>query len=629
MLVSVLHKSLSGLCCSLLLLFTTCTQNTSAPAYSTTDSVRIAGLYEKGKEALRTGDTTTAQNAFEAGLRESVAARAALLQGFGWAYLTLYHTETGHYDAAETTGKKALHLFDSLRYKKTLYLQTRLALLSQLGLGTDHLRLTKESLKILEEAKTLRDTPSMARALSFLSWAGTQMIGDARDLRHMEEAVSLLRQASDKSRLPQTLNNLGVSYLEAGRTEEALAVLREALTYPKPNRRVDGYTYGYIGQAFMELGEPDSALYYLQKSGAVARQYNEPKIAVNLQGMYGALYLSEGRYRQAVAAYDSGIALMHQTGITALLPGYYQGKAEAYLGLGDYRGAFFANNVADSLIFGVQEESVQKEMAAIETRYQTREKEAAIQTLSQTTAQQRRWLAGIGGLLLVVAALAAVAALQYRKQRKTTRLVAAQAERLEWLMKEIHHRLKNNLQVITSLINMQIRKGQGPEATQVLSDTVIRINAIALIHQKLYQHTAGETVSVQSYFETLAAAIGAVHGPATVAVDAPLHLDTDTVVLLGLTLTELVTNSCKHARQPGKDLRITVQIQPTAEGYVLSYKDNGPGPAPGAGATENTLGVKIVQLMARQLGGTATYDATSGFGVTLTFKDEAQRRQIA
>ncbi len=606
-----------------------CKQRAVPDALAQTDSVRITGFYAKGKEALRTGDTVAAQSAFEEGLRQSEAAGAPLLEGFGWAWLTSYHTQTGHYDAARGTGAKALRIFDSLKYQEGLYLQTRLELLSQLQLSNAHLRLTEEGLRILAEAKAAQDTPAMARALVLMGSAGTEITGDDRELRYQEKAVALLRQTSDPSTLPMTLNNLSLAYCDHGREAEALELCREALAHPKPDLRVDGYTYAYMGRAFLGLGEIDSARFYLDQSGEIAHRYNDPKMKLNLLGLYAGMYQEEGRYAKAIARFDSGIRLMEQTGITALLPAFQLGRGEAFQASGDHRQALRAYVTADSMLAALREESVRKEIAALETRYQTREKEAAIQNLSRTTMQQRAWLIGVGGLLALTVVLGTFAGLQYRKQRRANQLVAAQAEYLGWLMKEIHHRLKNNLQVITSLINMQIRKGVTPETEQVLSDTVMRIHAIALIHQKLYQHTAQETVSLEPYLRLLVDSIQSVHGPAQADIRTLLQLDTSTVVLLGLLLTELITNSYKHGRQPDRELHITIELTATPDGYRLLYTDNGPGMPQPVSLPAKTMGTTIIQLMARQLGGHFVFENKAGLRGTLLFKDEAQRRQQA
>lgn len=616
-----------------LLLLLTCLpacqqRNTSHTPAGAPDTSAILAYYKAGSIALDSGNKTAALNSYREGMEQSRHAGNLLYEGFGLHYLSAFYAQTGNYDSVYKYGQEAVSIFRQERYNGHFYLLTRLSLLERYELNSDHVQMTNEGLEILKEAKEVADTPAIARTLVLLSRANTRITDEKRAIFYQEEAVALLRRASDKSTLPKTLNNLGQSYTEAGRYEDALKACHEALQHEAPDVRVDGYTYCYMAFAHMGLDQPDSARFYLERSKQIADQLHDPKIALNVYSAYAELYAFEERYPETLNMLDSGIAIMKKMEISALMPSFQVSRAKAFYNMGRYKDALKAYSISDSLFAVMREDGLQKKIAELETRYQTREKETAIRTLSRTASVQQQWLLIVVLILIVTLGLGIFALLQYRRQKKANKLISSQAERLQWAMKEIHHRVKNNLQVITSLINMQLRKNDHPSVDRLLTDTVTRIQSIAIIHQKLYQHEEQEAVILADYVQQLAKAIHAVHGTATINVRTDLMLDIDTAVMLGLVVTELITNSCKHARSADKSLVIDISISMTAAGYLMSYQDNGPG-LPELPGNNRSIGMQLIGLMVRQMGGTIQWANKEGLLCLLHFKDEVQRKQIA
>ena len=605
-----------------------CSNNSNHVSASTKDSAAIFNYYTAGAAAYDTGNVTAAFAGYRKGIEQSRKTGNLLYEGFGLHYLGTLYGQTGNYDSLYKTGTEAIGIFRKEGYKGHLYLLTRLSLLERYELNSDHVQLTKEGLEVLKEAKEASDTPSIARTLVLLSRAGTMITDEKKAIAYQEEAVSLLRRASDKKMLPKTLNNLGQSYTDAGRFEDALAVCYEALQHDAPDLRVDGYTYCYIAFAHMGLNQLDSAAFYLQRSKKIAEQINDPKVALNVYSAYAELYAFQEKYPEALRMLDSGIVLMKEKGINALMPSFQISRAKAYYNMGRYKEALKAYGISDSLFAVLKDAEQQKKISELETKYETREKETSIRTLSRTASIQQQWLLIVIFLLIAAIGLGIFALVQYRRQKKANKTISSQAERLQWLMKEIHHRVKNNLQVITSLINMQLRKNDHPYVERLLTDTVNRIQSIAIIHQKLYQHEEQEVVVLADYIQQLAKAIHGIHGAATINVQTDLLLDIDTAVLLGLVITELITNSCKHARSTDKDLVINITITTDAEDYIMVYADNGPG-LPEQQENNRSMGMQLISLMVRQMSGSAKWTNNNGLVCTLRFKDEQQRKRIA
>jgi PAS domain S-box-containing protein len=208
-------------------------------------------------------------------------------------------------------------------------------------------------------------------------------------------------------------------------------------------------------------------------------------------------------------------------------------------------------------------------------------------------------------------------------------LAQALAER-DTLLKEVYHRVKNNLQLVLSLLSMQARGLGDAAAREALDDTARRVRAMALVHEQLYDAPDRAHVSLASYVSGLIQQLGRSHGcdgtgPVRLVADV---IDTtvglDTAVPLGLLLTELVANSLKHAFPDGRSGQVTVRVQPLEGGVRIAVIDDGVGSgmapasarAPeGTGARE-PLGRLLADRLAGQLGGTLHGEETPGGGTT-------------
>ena len=178
------------------------------------------------------------------------------------------------------------------------------------------------------------------------------------------------------------------------------------------------------------------------------------------------------------------------------------------------------------------------------------------------------------------------------------------------LIKEIHHRVKNNLQIVASLLNLQARRLRDPGGRSAILGMRVRINALALVHRSLYEANDLEHVELGEFLKALAEPLrellNADERQIELTMNAPVvTVDADTAVTLALFITEVVTNSYKHAFAEHTDGRVDVSVQLEGEGTVLTISDNGSGQASthrdqqeGAG-----LGWALIEGFARQLGG--------------------------
>ena len=194
------------------------------------------------------------------------------------------------------------------------------------------------------------------------------------------------------------------------------------------------------------------------------------------------------------------------------------------------------------------------------------------------------------------------------------------------LLREIHHRVKNNLQVISSLLALQSRYVADGGALSALKEGQDRVQSMALIHQDLYQADNLKGVDTQQYFEQLIESLFASYRIDEDKIDLefdvdPLNLDVDTMIPLGLILNELISNSLKHAFTDGKKGRIRIEFKDEGDYLLLHVADNGTGINSLEDIEGKSFGFELIKAFAQSLNADMDIFTEDGFGVRLKIRE--------
>ncbi|MHC1745079.1 MAG: transporter substrate-binding domain-containing protein [Syntrophobacteraceae bacterium] len=202
-------------------------------------------------------------------------------------------------------------------------------------------------------------------------------------------------------------------------------------------------------------------------------------------------------------------------------------------------------------------------------------------------------------------------------------LKAALAEK-EVLLKEIHHRVKNNMQVISSLVSLQAGGAKDETVRDVLHDVEYRVRSMALVHEKLYQSDNLVRIDFSEYVRSLVNSIWRAHGGIAAFVRLTLDLEqvslpVDTAIPCGLILNELVSNALKHAFTDRSEGEVRVSLKNTAEvGFSIGVSDNGTGLPEGFDWRQSpSLGLRLVEMLSGQLHATVTVSTKEGSEFTV------------
>ncbi len=202
--------------------------------------------------------------------------------------------------------------------------------------------------------------------------------------------------------------------------------------------------------------------------------------------------------------------------------------------------------------------------------------------------------------------------------RASAEQVQASLREKEVLLEEIHHRVKNNLQVVSSLLRLQSAHAQDPAALEMLTESRNRIQSMALVHEKLYQSADLSRVDFAEYVCSLTTLLVNSYRARAVAVELrttveKVMLGIDVAVPLGLIINELVSNCLKHAFPLGRSGEVRVELRPDADATLLVVADDGVGwPVETDFRRTDTLGMQLVCALTEQLGGSIELRAAAG-----------------
>ncbi|MEQ8473397.1 MAG: sensor histidine kinase [Marinoscillum sp.] len=216
------------------------------------------------------------------------------------------------------------------------------------------------------------------------------------------------------------------------------------------------------------------------------------------------------------------------------------------------------------------------------------------------------------GALLIISLLLAYVYLVLFKNKKLSK-------RNELLLKEQNHRVKNNLQMISSLLSLQSQKLLSTDAKNALSDSQLRVNSVALLHRMLYEGEQIGQINLREYLKTLVEEIRfSAHRIilAELDINENLSLKIEQSTSLGLIINELITNSAKHIPDE-VEVKIQLTIKKEVGKLLLSYHDNGPGVDPDVWKRSESFGNQLIRIQSEQLRGDYQVSLDNGFSYEL------------
>lgn len=459
---------------------------------------------------------------------------------------------------------------------------------------------------------------------------------------YYRKALAILKDSKDPQVVSDILNNLGIISYEEGRYDESLEYHFKSLDGRQGtgNQRGIAASYTNIGDVYAKQESVVQALEFQRKALEIQKELGDKKgMLSSLQGIGKVLSLT-GKTDEALEYMEQVIAISTEIGAKRELRDAYNEISQIYELKGDFEQAFmFKGRYAElkDTLFSLQTEEI---ATNLEAKFESENKSKEIEILKRENQIQDLQL-GRNRILIISFTVGLVLALisvvlyarTNRERKKALELLQRQNESIkrqkeekEVLLKEIHHRVKNNLQVINSLIRLQCAYTDDKVALDLFDECQNRIISMALIHEKMYEAHNLSNINIEEYITELAQNLlrsYRLNQRIDLEIDVKVEtLSLDTLIPLGLLLNELISNSLKHAFKTRESGKITVQLERNAKGmYELVVGDNGVGlPADFNFSSANTLGMELVVTLTSQLEGNISRLPKEGSYFKMVFK---------
>lgn len=379
--------------------------------------------------------------------------------------------------------------------------------------------------------------------------------------------------------------------------------------------------YADKGKTAEKVGNFENALqFHTQAFEGVAAEIGFEHLGTQSfrEGIGRALYL-QGKYREALPHLQAGITsyeLREQDWVPEMVNSYML-LADCYEKLENYQQAILYQKRSRAVHDTITKNKIANLESEALIKYETGKKDQQLEEQAQLIQQKTKiqWLSI--GIAVSLALLLSALFFFFKRNQKTTAALAVKNAENELLLKEIHHRVKNNLEMVSSLLKLQSVKTKDEAAKDVMQASQNRVQSMGIIHQKLYQGENLGSIEMLDYFKNLSENIIDAYGAndrVEVSYDMQaIDLDVDTAVPIGLIVNELLTNSLKYAFPEDRNGKIQLSLKELEENQLqLVVADNGVGQSEGATPKGTGFGSQLVQLLTSQLQGSMQADYSSG-----------------
>jgi two-component sensor histidine kinase len=430
---------------------------------------------------------------------------------------------------------------------------------------------------------------------------------------------------------------VGNNLLELQRYEEALEYFNHAIAMGERYGFYNNLSDAYISlvELYTFLNQYEEAEKAGQKAIKYAKLLNNNFLLMRSWLSIGKLKLFQGKYITAIDNLKKSIEIAGPDfGDKYYLSQAFEYLGKAYVGNHNYKGGTESFAVYDSLKNQMFTEASDQRISLLQTEFEIAQKESTIQGMEnqlKRQSSQKTLISIIAGLLLM---LLVVLYVTYQKDKGKSILLERQNKEKEFLLKEIHHRVKNNLGIVSSLLDLQAAKMKDPNAIEAIEESRNRVYSMSMIHQKLYQGKNLSSIEMKDYFINLSKHILDSYGAEKlIEFDYELdhvELDVDFAIPLGLIVNELLTNSFKHAFPNGEKGYIKIIFQKKArEKFVLEIIDDGIGSHHNVEDHSGTgFGTLLIDLLVKQLDGTLSIFNERGTRVRMEFGANSRMNDV-
>lgn len=473
-------------------------------------------------------------------------------------------------------------------------------------------------------------------------------------LTYYKKAIQVYQKLEDENAvfsIAATYSNSAQAYLKAGNIGESINALNQSQEYAAKinDTYLNAENNHALGMIYFDLKNYKQAESHFLEALREYRLLNEKSGIAKTKVRLGRTYFYQNQKNKGLQLNQEGLELAKKINHLEWQKEGYSNRADMLFQSNNYKEAYqnqvLFKAINDSMFNANQEKKITElQMQYTFDKTQEKTKNAQFQKISNLNneANRLRFIKNSAVILAVIFLIMfGVILYNFLKVKKQRKLIDLQQQELklqngqiqvslfekEVLLKEIHHRVKNNLQIISSLLNIQAQNITDKNVLASIKEGQSRVQAMSLIHQNLYQSQELDAINMEDYVKQLTIYLNEMYNSATekisIKVQAPqIYFDIDTAIPLGLIVNELVSNAFKYAFTGKSDKKITICIESINDvEHQLSVSDNGIG-MPEDFTIENSksMGLNLVSILSRQLKGSVVYHYNNGTTFEIKFK---------
>ncbi|WP_074409515.1 tetratricopeptide repeat-containing sensor histidine kinase [Aquimarina megaterium] len=464
---------------------------------------------------------------------------------------------------------------------------------------------------------------------------------DENGLIYYNRALTLSKKIGNEEFRAHILGAIGEMYIRQKESKKAKKMLEESISIAEKTNYTEVIISGYnnLSQINVEEKRFNKAIGYTKKALQIVLERGSSEDITLSYLTLGDIYDKLENIKTATFYYDKALLTATETKALPQLSRVYQAlhkysnKKKEYKKSYEYLLKY--NTVKDSLF----SEEKHKQLREIQAKFDLENKEKEVEILTkenkikvlENESQRTTQIVLITGLVALILVLVTLL-YAYKNKQKTNRILAEKNSKIsqalkdrEILLKEVHHRVKNNLQIVSSLLNLQDKFSEHKSAAEILQEIQNKIQAMAIIHEKLYKSSDLSLINLQTYLDGLLTHFKTSYqlSERNITINRTIediNLDMDYLVPCGLIVNEIIANSIKHAFRDNQGGQISIEASRNKDQYILTVKDTGVGfPEDFKIENSRSLGMQLIQGLTQQINGSIHIISNPGAYYTIAF----------
>jgi two-component sensor histidine kinase len=541
-------------------------------------------------------------------------------------------------DSSSYLAQEALNLAQQANFKRGIAAATKNLAICNYVNGKSDIAIKQfiEAIKLFEE---LKDINELAHCYSQMGIAYYLQYQYDNALKYYDKSIELYKKTTNKKDLAGVYINQGISYTYVKKMDLAEINYNEALKIYQEINYEPGFApaYNSLAKIYYAKKEYAKAISYYKLAEQYSLKSNNKYHLITNYNSLATCYKELKEYETAKAYSEKSIAISKEVGSVERELFCHETMADILFSMGDYKNAYasFQNyaSLKDTLFNQDKNDAIAEMQAKFDVeKNQQKVKEIELQKKIDDEANTKQRLLFMVVIVVILISLVFTILLFRNKQKVNSLLeqknaaIQANLEQKEVMMSEIHHRVKNNLQMVSSILDLQARDLTDEKSMRVIEDSLSRINAISLIHQRLYQSDNIRGIKINTYLQELAFDILKNFSSSVTTTPiqltckvADLNMDLESAIPIGLITAELITNACKYAFLSIEKPEITITLNKQQDALVLIVTDNGVGKQAAVNESGTSFGTKLIKSLSRKLRAEIIED-TSNKGTSIQLK---------